>query len=155
MPSWHDTSYDPRPEPGQVGSRVVRFLEVLHSLPGNVTPGFVQNHVTTTFYRFPRCLGALCKEPRLTKRAKCNECGAKTCARTKTVTEREFRVSHKQAQECIRTYHKKPLNYGMLDERAPQRHPHKRTLYSDVGVRAPHVPIWSFFSMSFFLFLLE
>ena len=35
MPSWHDTSYhsyDPRPEPGQVGSRVVRFLEVLHFL---------------------------------------------------------------------------------------------------------------------------
>ena len=32
MPSWHGTSCDPRPEPGQVGSRVVRFLEVIHSL---------------------------------------------------------------------------------------------------------------------------
>ena len=109
----------------------------------------MQNHVTTTFYRFPRCLGPLSKEPRLTNRAKCKECRAKTCARTKTVTAvtaREVRVSSKQDQECSRTYHKKPLNYGTLGERAPQRDPHILTLYSDVGERALHVPIWSFFS---------
>ena len=71
------------------------------------------------------------------------ELGARqeTCARTKTVTAQEVRVSRKQDQECNRTYHKKPLNYGTLGERAPQRDPHILTLYSDVGERAPHVPI--------------
>ena len=110
-----------------------------------MTPGFVQNHFTTTFYRFPRCLGALCKEPRLTS-AKCKECRAKTGARAKTVTAPGQGYHASRAKNTAELTHKKPLSNGTLGERAPQRGPHIRTLYSDVDERAPHVPIWSFFS---------